>query len=98
MGKRLDAFMPAEIVASAIARIGTEDLITEVLARCDHRCIGLMTCRFPSEGDVWVEHRWEDNSHTVMGLAADLVIEAQRDFKAHVHIASPEKPADGPRS
>lgn len=51
--------------------VETEELIAELLGRCDHGAVVLLRCS--PKGDDWHDlvTRWRGNSHTVAGLLAD---------------------------
>lgn len=49
--------------------VTTEDLIEEILNRCDHGLI--TTVQIRSDDEVMIYRRWVGNSHTIVGLATD---------------------------
>lgn len=54
-----------------LSLVPTEDLMREVLRRCDHGAITFMRCAEIGKDVVTVYRRWKGNRHTIAGLAYD---------------------------
>ena len=56
--------------------VGTDELMEELLRRCDHGVVGMTRCGDPGPKDTSVFRKWKGNSHTCAGLAFDVAEEA----------------------
>lgn len=64
--------------------VSTDDLLKELLARCDHGAVTMMlTNRLGNERHIYIRE-WIGNSHTCAGLCADLNETILRTFREGV--------------
>jgi hypothetical protein len=70
-----------------------EELMTELLNRCDHGCIALLIEQDAEEALVY--RKWSGNAHTIMGLAQDASSRVLENYRSRARKVEPyEKGAE----
>lgn len=69
------------MIAMNMELITTEQLVKELLSRCDHGALILMRCGEAGHKDSTYTRRWNGNTHTCMGLCDDLRDTILQEFR-----------------
>jgi hypothetical protein len=59
----------------------TDELIQELMLRCDHGVVVTLRCDYPCPRENTRKFQWKGNEHTCAGLAFDVAHEALQAFR-----------------